>query len=84
MCRNPRTLAELFARHNVKLGLSGHLHQVDAIQFHDLTFVCDGAVSGGWWKGSFKGFGPGYGSFDLSADGKLRHQYCDYGWTPKK
>ena len=83
MCRDARKLAELFARHNVKLALSGHMHQVDRIKFRELTFICDGAVSGKWWKGPFKGFEAGFGVLDLAADGSLRHQYHDYGWTPK-
>ncbi len=84
MCRNARALAELLNRHNVRLALSGHQHQVDQVKFRDLTFVCDGAVSGAWWGGPFKGFQEGFGILDLAADGNLRHQYYDYGWTAKR
>jgi len=84
MCRGARALTELLNRHNVRLALSGHLHQVDQVKFRDVTFVCDGAVSGGWWGGPFKGFEEGFGVLDLAADGRLKHYYHDYGWTPKQ
>lgn len=84
MCRDARALAELFNRHNVRLALSGHQHQVDTVKFRDVTFVCDGAVSGGWWGGPFRGFEEGFGILDLDPGGTLRHQYCDYGWRAKK
>ncbi len=84
MCRGARNLAELFNRHNVKLALSGHMHQVDAVKFRDLAFICDGAVSGNWWKGPHKGFEEGFGVIDLAPDGAIRHRYHDYGWTAKR
>lgn len=81
MCRDVQRLVELFAKHNVCLSLSGHLHQLDRISFRGVEFICDGAVSGGWWKGPHKGFEEGYGIIDLQADGSVSHQFCDYGWV---
>lgn len=83
MCRDLPRLVQLFAEHNVRLSLSGHLHQLDRITFRGVEFICDGAVSGGWWKGPHKGFEEGYGVIDLGADGSIRHQYLDYGWEVK-
>jgi len=45
-------IKDLFAKHkNVKLCLSGHLHLVDRVDYNGVTYLCDGAVCGGWWKG---------------------------------
>ena len=83
MCRDMPRLVQLFAENNVRLSLSGHLHQLDRITFRGVEFICDGAVSGGWWKGPHKGFEEGYGVIDLGADGSVQHQYLDYGWEVK-
>jgi 3',5'-cyclic AMP phosphodiesterase CpdA len=83
MCRDMPRLVQLFAENNVRLSLSGHLHQLDRIAFRGVEFICDGAVSGGWWKGPHKGFEEGYGVIDLGADGSIQHQYLDYGWEVK-
>lgn len=83
MCRDMPRLVQLFAENNVRLSLSGHLHQLDRIAFRGVEFICDGAVSGGWWKGPHKGFEEGYGVIDLGADGSIQHQYLDYGWEAK-
>jgi 3',5'-cyclic AMP phosphodiesterase CpdA len=83
MCRDMPRLVQLFAENNVRLSLSGHLHQLDRIAFRGVEFICDGAVSGGWWKGPHKGFEEGYGVIDLGVDGSIQHQYLDYGWEVK-
>ena len=80
MCRDVLCLVELLAKHNVRLALSGHLHQQDRVEFRGVNFICDGAVSGGWWKGPHKGFEEGFGVLDLKADGSFDHRYVDYGW----
>lgn len=83
MCRDMPRLVQLFAENNVRLSLSGHLHQLDRIAFRGVEFICDGAVSGGWWKGPHKGFEEGYGVIDLGVNGSVQHQYLDYGWEVK-
>jgi len=80
MCRGANTLTALFAKHNVRLALSGHIHQLDRIDYRGVTFICDGAVSGGWWKGPNEGVQEGFGVLDLAPDGTFTHQYFDYGW----
>lgn len=65
---------------NVKLLISGHLHLVDRCEYKGKTFICDGAVSGAWWKGPHQGFAEGYGVFDVHPDGTFEHQYVTYGW----
>jgi hypothetical protein len=45
-----------------------------------MHFICDGAVSGNWWGGSFQDVPEGYGLFDLFSNGTFEHQYVTYGW----
>lgn len=74
-------LHELFRAHgNVKLCLSGHIHLNDRVEFEGLTYICDGAVCGGWWKGPNASCVEGYGVIDLFDDGSFEHRYQTYGW----
>jgi 3',5'-cyclic AMP phosphodiesterase CpdA len=74
-------IGKLFQKHaNVKLCVSGHIHQRDRVEFNGVTYVCDGAVSGRWWKGRNAECDEGYGVFDLNADGTCEHSYQTYGW----
>lgn len=74
-------LFELFSRHpQVKLCLSGHLHTCDRVDFQGVTYLCNGAVSGAWWKGKHKGFAEGYAAIDLFDDGTFASEYVAYGW----
>jgi 3',5'-cyclic AMP phosphodiesterase CpdA len=74
-------LKDLFAQHpNVKLCLSGHLHLVDRTDYNGVTYLCNGAVSGNWWKGRHKDCDEGYSVLDLYDDGSFDHQYVKYGW----
>ena len=85
MHRNVKPLLDLLRRHNVRLLLSGHIHLVDRVDYLGMTFICDGAVCGSWWKGPHQEFAEGYGVVDLWSDGTLQHQYVSYGWkaTPE-
>ncbi len=74
-------LRELFAqRGNIKLCLSGHLHRVDRVDFRGTTYLCNGAVSGNWWKGAHHETREGYAVIDLFDDGSFKHEYLTYGW----
>jgi len=76
-----RRIRELFRAHrNVKLCLSGHIHQLDRVDFEGVTYICDGAVSGAWWKGPNEECREGYGVVDLQPDGTWSHEYKTYGW----
>ena len=80
-----RRIVDLFGRHpNVKLCLSGHEHQYDRCLYNGVWYVCNGAVCGNWWKGSYLGTPPGYGLLDLYADGTFDAQYVAYGWVPEE
>jgi len=76
-------LQELFKKHpNIKVALSGHTHQVDRVDRCGISYICDGAVCGAWWKGDHRGFDEGYGLIDLYDDGSIANQYVAYNWTP--
>lgn len=78
-----RKIKDLFHKHpNVKVCLSGHEHLVDNVEYLDVTYVCNGAVSGGWWGGNFMEFGPGYALVDLYEDGTFRNEFIPSGWVP--
>lgn len=78
-----RRIKDLFLKHpNVKLCLSGHIHLVDRVDYLGVSYLCNGAVCGGWWKGPYQECEPGYAVVDLYADGSFEHQYIQYGWKP--
>lgn len=79
-----RNLKDLFAYYpSVKLCISGHLHLVDRVLYNNVTYICDGAVCGAWWRGRHYECDEGYGVFDLYDDGSFEHQYVSYGWKAK-
>jgi len=74
-------LKDLFAKHpNVKLCLSGHLHLLDRVDYNGVTYLCNGAVSGNWWRGRHKDCDEGYAVLNLYDDGSFDHEYVKYGW----
>jgi 3',5'-cyclic AMP phosphodiesterase CpdA len=83
-----RKLGQLFVRHpQVKLCISGHLHQIDRLDYRGVTYLTNPAVCGGWWTHNHMdivppGFGAGYTMIDLHADGTFNFDYIDYGWRP--
>ena len=75
----PRILG-LFDQHNVRIAASGHIHLVDRADYRGVTFLCNGAVSGNWWKGQLLQFPEGYVVIDLYPDGRFEHEFVTYGW----
>lgn len=72
-------IISLFYKHpNVKLCLSGHLHMRDKVVYNNVTYLCNGAVSGAWWKGNRRETAPGYGLIDLFEDGSFEERYVNY------
>lgn len=84
MHTDAKALKDLFSKHpNVKLCLSGHIHLVDRCDYNGVCYICNGAVSGAWWKGNNQECEEGYGLLDLYEDGTFDSQYIAYGWTPR-
>jgi 3',5'-cyclic AMP phosphodiesterase CpdA len=80
-----RRLVDLFARHRqVKACLSGHIHQVDRIDYQGVSYFCNGAVCGNWWKGPNRQCESGYAIVDLFDDGSVECQYTTFDWSYPK
>lgn len=76
-----RRIKDLFTKHpNIKLCVSGHIHLVDRVEYLGVTYLCLGAVCGGWWTGPFQECPPGYSLIDLYADGTFQTTYKTFGW----
>jgi len=72
-------LIRLFYKHpNVKLCLSGHIHLRERLLYNNVTYICNGAVSGAWWEGNKHETAPGYGLIDLYDDGSFDERYINY------
>ncbi len=72
-------IINLFYQHpNVKLCLSGHIHLREKLVYNNVTYLCNGAVSGAWWNGNRRETAPGYGIIDLYADGNFEERYVNY------
>lgn len=72
-------IINLFYQHpNVKLCLSGHIHLRDKVEYNNINFICNGAVSGAWWNGNNRQTAPGYGLIDLYSDGSFDEKYYNY------
>jgi Predicted phosphohydrolases len=81
MHSDARRLHALFLKHpGVKLCVSGHIHERDRVEYCGVTYVCDGAVCGRWWRGRHAQCDEGYGTFDLFDDGTFSHEYHTFGW----
>jgi len=65
---------------NVKLCLSGHVHYVDGIDYLGVRYLCNGAVSGNWWRDpiALDEFPPAYTIIDLYEDGSSDYRMVYY------
>lgn len=79
MHQDTQRLVKLLGKHpNVRLCLSGHVHLRDRVEYNGVTYVCNGAVCGAWWKGAYRQTPPGYGVVDLFDDGSFDERYVTY------
>jgi 3',5'-cyclic AMP phosphodiesterase CpdA len=78
-------LKRLFVKHpNVKLCLSGHMHQIDRVDFNGVSYICSGAVGASWWGGLYYECDYGYSLIDLFDDGGFEQKYVTYGWKTRE
>ena len=77
---NAPELVALFVQHpNVKACLSGHTHLLDQVVYNNVSYFCNGAVSGNWWKSELhRQTKAGYALFDLYDDGSVERTYLTY------
>ena len=73
-------LVTLFYQHpNVKAALSGHTHLLDRVDYNGVAYLCNGAVSGNWWKSdTHYQTKAGYALVDLFDDGSVERTYLMY------
>lgn len=72
-------LTSLFRQYpNVKAALSGHIHLVDRVDYNQVSYFCNGAVSGAWWFGKYHHTAAGYALVDLFDDGSVTNTYTAY------
>ncbi len=59
---NYDAVIDVFAEHNTKLILQGHLHENERIHYRGIDFITSGAVCGSWWRDvlNFDGSPRGY------------------------
>ncbi len=77
-------IKDLFYKHpNVNLCLSGHVHYVDSIEYLGVKYLCNGAVSGNWWRAPLMldEFPPVYAIIDLYEDGTSTEKIITYNST---
>jgi predicted MPP superfamily phosphohydrolase len=77
---NTPELLKLFYQYpNVKTALSGHMHLLDRVDYNNVSYFCNGAVSGNWWKGDvYQQTKAGYALFDLYDDGSVERTFVHY------
>lgn len=73
-----RRLKTLFYQNrHVKLCMAGHIHLVDRLEYLGVTYLCNGAVCGNYWKGALQEFSPAFALLDLYPDGRFEHRIID-------
>ena len=74
-----RRMRQLFLSFpNVRLCLSGHAHQQEALEYLKVKYLNDGAISGNWWQGAYLDFPPGYVIIELFDDGSSESKFITY------
>lgn len=77
---NSKQILDLFAGHNLKLVLQGHLHTVEDIFIDGIHFITGGSICASWWKGPNKNHEEGFVHLTFYPD-DFRWRYVDYGWN---
>lgn len=80
MTDSKRFAATFLKNPHVKACISGHIHELDRVEYQGVTYMCNGAVCGNWWKGRHKQCDEGYTLLDLYDDGTFDRAYTNYGW----
>lgn len=77
---NSKEVLDLFASHNLKLVLQGHLHFFEDLNIQNkVRFITAGAISARWWRGPNFGLEEGFLVVKISGD-EITTNYYDYGW----
>lgn len=79
---NSKQVLDLFASHNLKLVLQGHLHIYEEMYSNRIHFITAGAVCGRWWQGPNQGVEEGFLLVRVNGE-ELNWEYMDTGWDPE-
>lgn len=63
---------------NIRVCISGHVHLQDEVKYLGITYYCNGAVCGNWWKGEFQDFPGAYAIIDYYDDGSFERCFVNY------
>jgi Icc protein len=73
-----RRITDMFRSYkNIRCCLSGHIHLQDHVEYRGIPYYCNGAVSGDWWNGPFKGFDPAMRCLSLG-EGTVNRTMINY------
>jgi 3',5'-cyclic AMP phosphodiesterase CpdA len=72
-----------FGRHNLKLVLQGHIHLYEEIYARNIRYISAGAVSSGWWEGTYRGTEEGFLQVEVDNDNNFTWNYVDFKWIGK-
>jgi 3',5'-cyclic-AMP phosphodiesterase len=80
MHTDAKSLINLFYNHkNIKVCISGHIHLVETLVYHDVHYHCSGAVCGNWWGDEpYELTNKGYALIELYKDGSHTYKYVEY------
>ncbi len=80
LVKNSNEIVRLFANHNLRLILQGHLHIYEKIYVQDMWVITGGAVSSRWWQGKNNGLEEGFTKLTLYPDGQVEANYHAIDW----
>lgn len=79
LSNTPELLTLFYQYPNIKTALSGHMHLLDRVDYNGVTYLCNGAVCGNWWKSdTYQQTKAGYALIDLYDDGTIERTYLHY------
>ena len=74
-----RRLREVFVQYpQIRLCLSGHIHQYESLEYLRVRLISGGAICGNWWKGTYMDFPPAYVMVNLYDDGSSDSEFVPY------
>lgn len=80
---NNQEILALFANHNLKLVLQGHLHWLEDVTVGKTRFITGGAVAGRpSWRGT-RHNEEGFLNIHIDNADNISWDYIDYGWTAR-
>ena len=81
---NSAEIFDLFADHNLKLVLQGHIHWTESGTVNDrFQFITGGSIAGNGWKGRRHNTREGFLYIKVTGE-EIEWQYMDHGWEKER